>query len=102
MATRLSREQIIRSILEPSAEIAKGNETINVETRDGEIHSGLFADESSTELKLRIGGNALQAIPKTAIRHRETSKTSGMPQGLEQAMSRQEFLDLVEYLATRK
>jgi putative heme-binding domain-containing protein len=102
IGSRLTREQIIKSILEPSAEIAKGNESVNVETTDGELYTGLIDEETAGQLKLRIGAGLVQTIPKSSIKMREISKNSGMPVGLEQTMSKQEFVDLVEYLMAQK
>jgi putative heme-binding domain-containing protein len=102
IAARLTREQIIKSILEPGAEITKGNETVTIEAADGETYTGLIGEETAGQIKLRVGADAVQTIPKAAILKRETAKNSGMPLGLEQAMSRQEFVDLIEFLAAQK
>jgi putative heme-binding domain-containing protein len=50
IGSRLTREQIIKSILEPSAEIAKGNESVNVETSDGELYTGLIDEETAANM----------------------------------------------------
>ena len=50
----------------------------------------------------RIGAGLVQTIPKSSIIKREISKNSGMPVGLEQTMSKQEFVDLVEYLTAQR
>ncbi len=102
IAARLTREQIIKSILEPGAEITKGNETVTIEAADGETYTGLIGEETVGQIKLRVGADAVQTIPKAAILKREIAKNSGMPLGLEQAMSRQEFVDLIEFLAAQK
>ena len=102
VAARLTREQIIKSILEPGAEITKGNETVIIETKDGETYTGLVAEETAGQIKLRVGADAVQTIPKGAIQKRDTAKNSGMPLGLEQTMTRQEFVDLIEFLAAQK
>ena len=101
IGSRLTREQIIKSILEPSAEIAKGNESVNVETADGELYTGLIDEETAGQLKLRIGAGLVQTIPKSSIKTREISKNSGMPVGLEQTMSKQGVRGPRQYLAAQ-
>lgn len=102
VATRLQRADIVESILDPNAQIAKGYETTNFVAGDGHAFTGFVADETPTVLKVRLAGGVIQEFPKSSIKTRETIKQSSMPEGLGGTMSGQEFLDLVEYLSTLK
>jgi putative heme-binding domain-containing protein len=102
VGSRLKREQIITSILEPNAEIAKGYQTVNVLLKDGDAFSGFVESETPGELVLRIAGGLTQKIAKSAIASREEIKASSMPEGLGFSIAPSEFLDLVDYLAGLK
>jgi len=96
---RLTREQIIWSIVEPNAEISQGYQTVNVNTKDGDAFSGFVESETGAELVLRIAGGTVAKIAKANIDKREEVKASSMPEGLGFAIAPSEFLDLVDYLA---
>jgi putative heme-binding domain-containing protein len=102
VGTRMTKAKILESILDPNAEIAKGNESLMVELRSGETFTGLVAGETRDELKLRIGGDTVQTIAKDQIKTREALKGSGMPAGLDQTLSQQELVDLLEFLSQQK
>jgi putative heme-binding domain-containing protein len=102
VGSRLTKEQIIHSILEPNAEIAQGFVTVNVELKDGDAFSGFVESESATELVLRIAGGQTAKIAKNTIASRDEVKASSMPEGLGFSIAPSEFLDLVDYLANLK
>ena len=98
---RLTDEQLVESILEPSKMIRQGFESVVLELNDGRTITGLIAKESPGELTLRDPsqpGRPL-TIAKSEIETRSVSKQSLMPAGLvNQMTSRQQLLDLVRYL----
>jgi putative heme-binding domain-containing protein len=102
VGSRLKKEQIIASILEPNEEIAKGYQTVNLLLKDGDAFSGFVESETPGELVLRIAGGMTQKIAKSAIASREEVKASSMPEGLGFSIAPSEFLDLVDYLASLK
>jgi putative heme-binding domain-containing protein len=94
------RRDLIQSILQPSATISPGYGLMTVETRDGRTLQGTLkkADDSGIEL---MGGDGQRVRIATAdVFSRTGSTTSLMPEGLQTALSLQEFTDLVEYLAS--
>ena len=102
VGTRLKRPQIVESILEPNAQIAKGYETTNLTAGDGHAFTGFITAETSTTLTVRLAPGVVQEVQKSDIKKRETIKQSSMPDGFGGTMASQEFLDLVEFLATQK
>jgi len=102
VAERLSREKLIESILYPNDEVADQWLTTNLTTRDGEEFSGVVAGENDATLTLKLGGDLVKQVAKGDIARRETLKVSNMPEGLAAGLSTQEFVDLIEYLATLK
>ena len=101
VATRLKREDIIESILEPNAQVAPQYVTTMVETKSGGAFAGFITGENSDTLTLKVAGGATQQIKIADIKKRESQKVSSMPEGLANAMSPGEFLDLVEFLTAQ-
>jgi putative heme-binding domain-containing protein len=102
VGTRLKREDIVESLLDPNAKIAPGFLTTNVETKDGAAYSGFVMGDSGDTLKLKVAGGLTQDVKVADIKRRENIKQSSMPEGLANGMSPGEFLDLVEFLSNLK
>ncbi len=98
VARRLNKEQIIRSILRPNESIARGYETLVVETNAGKMFSGFLVSESDDSLTMRIAEGELLALKKDSIDHREEKNASSMPEGLFKTIAAIEYLDLISYL----
>jgi putative heme-binding domain-containing protein len=97
---KFPRAELIRAILEPSAEIAVGYGTTLVETKSGEDFQGVIKDSTPEMLDL-IGGDGKHIrIAQRNIKTQRGSNVSLMPEGLQAGMSHQEFADLIEYLVT--
>ena len=95
-------EHVIASLLEPSAKIREGYETLTIQTADGEVISGLLVRESDQAVVLRSASNLLEetAVPRSEIEAIGRSAVSMMPAGLVDSLSdEREFLDLVRYVA---
>ncbi len=102
IGAKLGRDALYESILDPSAGISFGYEAWQLELKDGENAYGLLVSETEQELALKTIGGIVTHYKKSEIVKREKQKLSIMPSGLQQAMSRQELADLVEYLTTLK
>ena len=102
IGSKLSREAMIQSILQPEAAISFGYETTVVTQKDGGQLIGFVVSDADNVLSLRIPGGVTIAIPRESISKSEQNKTSLMPAGLEQTMTEAELIDLVEYLMRLK
>ena len=106
MPEGVSREQLvshlISAVLEPSAVVRPAYRGVTILTDDGKSVTGLVARESATEIVLldaAAGGREI-VIPANAIEERVPASVSLMPAGLANLLAdRQQFLDLVAYLA---
>jgi putative heme-binding domain-containing protein len=94
------RRELAESILFPSKALREGYQAMNVETKDGDLISGLLKGETADELTLVDAAAQLQRIPKSQIASRKLSELSLMPEGLHAAMTTAEFADLLAYLET--
>jgi putative membrane-bound dehydrogenase-like protein len=102
IGSKLPKEAIFESIIDPNAGISMGFETTQLETKDGTVAMGIVRSETNDELVLALPGGATNKFAKNQITKREKLPTSMMPSGLNQALSQQDLVDLVEYLASLK
>ena len=102
IGSKLGKDALMESILDPSAGISFGFEAFNMVLKNGDEAYGLIVSETADELSLKAVGGIVTKLKKDEIVSRQPSKLSIMPAGLQQAMSTQEFVDLVEYLASLK
>ncbi len=101
VATRLTREQILESLLEPSARIAPGYGTVGITLKNGTRVDGTLRDETDTHVVLMTGTSpAEQRIAKTDIAQRTNPVSAMPPVGL--IVKPREVRDLVAYLSTLK
>jgi putative heme-binding domain-containing protein len=99
---RLSKEELVRSILYPNEKIDPKFLTVNITTKKRDEISGIVAAEDENTVTIRMGAGEQQVVKKADIAKRVTLKVSSMPEDLVQTMSPQEFVDLIEYLASKK
>lgn len=92
---------LVESVLDPSKEIARRYQTLNLLTDDGTVVRGMLARETEDHLFLRDASN-LEAeirLSKDEIEARKAGPTSMMPDGLVDTIgSQREFFDLMKYL----
>ena len=100
VATRLTREQILESLLEPSARIAPGYGTVGITIKNGTRVDGTLRDETDTHVVLMTGTPPEQRIAKTDIAERTNPVSAMPPVGL--IVKPREVRDLVAYLSTLK
>jgi putative heme-binding domain-containing protein len=102
IGTKLGKDVLYQSIIEPSAGISFGFESWSVELKNGDEFYGLVVNETENELTIQDARAIPTTVKKSDIARRAQSKLSIMPTGLPQLMTQQELVDLVEYLATLK
>ncbi|QEG23739.1 DUF6797 domain-containing protein [Mariniblastus fucicola] len=97
----VSTLHLIQSVLSPSSAIHKGFETVRIALNDGRLVTGILTEESDTALTVdSIEQAEPQTILKSDIEEWARSKQSSMPTDLaNQLADRQQFLDLISYLA---
>ena len=102
IGSKLSKEALYGSILQPSAGISFGYETYLITMNDGSKSMGYIASETDDKLDLKMAGGIVNSINKSEIKSRELLDQSLMTAGLEKAMSQEELVGLIEYLAGLK
>lgn len=102
IGTKLAKDAIYESILDPSAGISFGYEAWQLDFKNGDDALGLIVSETAEEVVLKTVGGITTRYKKSDILRRTKQKLSIMPAGLEQTMSTDELVDLVEYLSSLK
>ena len=93
-----NKEYLINTLLEPSANIPPGYSTTIIVTTEGVMHTGILKSVSAEEIQLSSTNGSIVKISVDEIDHRRASQVSVMPEGIEDLISKREFLDLITYL----
>ena len=102
IGAKLGKDALYESILDPSAGISFGYEAWQIELKNGDEAYGLLVNETADELAIKAIGGIITRYKRVDVVKRQKQKLSIMPAGLERAMSKQELVDLVEYLVRLK
>jgi putative membrane-bound dehydrogenase-like protein len=103
IASSMSREKIIESILEPSKEIAPAFTTWRILTRDGKERTGMIVGEDAFSfVTVADSQGKIEKIHRREIEDRTALPKSIMPENLPEMMTRQDFRDLLAFLVERK
>ncbi|MDF0693684.1 HEAT repeat domain-containing protein [Aquirufa ecclesiirivi] len=98
IGSRLSREQILQALIEPSARIAPGYGTISLKLTDGQEVSGTVISETESMIQLKTSDAEPLKIAISRIKSRENYPSSMPPMG--SLMSKREIRDVVEFLSS--
>ncbi len=93
-----SGEDLLESILYPSASFAQGYEPYRLTRRDGEELYGNLVEQGSEGVTLCDAGGMLRHVAARDVALLERQELSAMPEGLERLLTREQFRDLLEYL----
>ncbi len=98
--TKLTPEQLVESILDPSKLIDKEFAQVSILTADGKVQTGVRISENDDEIVLRnLAAPEPITIAQDDIEDVKESKVSLMPENLvRQLKSRKEFNDLMKYV----
>ena len=101
VGNRVDHEYLLESLIDPSRRIAKGYETIVVETDEGRVVAGTFVAERDGELVLAPPAGGEMRVSLDTIVERAASSVSSMPP-MGRAFTPEQIADLVAYLQTLK
>lgn len=100
VGAKLSRRRLVESILQPSREVAPQYVPWVLETDAGEVKTGLFLHRGGDSgIERYVDGNAKPfELPSEEIVFRKPAEASLMPSGLQDAITLQDFRDLLAFL----
>jgi putative heme-binding domain-containing protein len=102
IGSKLPKEAQYLAILQPDAGVSFGYEGYEFKFKDGSTVAGIIASKTETDLQLKFPGGVTQNYKMADVVSMKKMDSSMMPAGLHDAMSTQELVDLVDYLASLK
>ncbi len=100
VASRLTREQILESLIQPSARIATGFGNVTLELKNNKKISGILQQEKPEGFVLKVGDKPDTLINKIDVVKRMNSASSMPPMNL--LLTKKEIRDVVSFLSTLK
>ena len=102
VGSRLTREQLLESLHQPSKAIAKGYETWIITLKDDSVQTGFLIKAGDAAITLKLPTGQPQTIERGQIKSQQPQPTSLMPEGLLHSMTEQEAADVIAFLAGLK
>jgi quinoprotein glucose dehydrogenase len=98
---RLSREELLESMLLPNNRISKGFENLVIKMQDGSTHVGLLKKEDAENIYIESPEDGALKVPKAEVADLNLGLSS-MPPEIATALSKRDLRNLVEFLASQK
>ncbi len=95
VSSRFGPKEILESIVLPSKVVSDQYKMLAVATDDGKVYNGMPVVNDDKNLVLLISDGTKVTLPKARIEEQKESKTSVMPEGLLNMLSRQDIADLI-------
>jgi len=102
IGSKLSKEAMYLSILDPSAGVSFNYETWTVRTLDGTILSGIMVSQTDDAIELKTAEAIVHKLPRDDIDQMKKQTISIMPADIQKLLKAQDLIDIVEYLTTLK
>jgi putative heme-binding domain-containing protein len=102
IGSKLSREAMYVSILDPSAGVSFNYETYTLLLEEGTIVSGILVSQTDDEVQIKTAEAIVRKFPRDEIAGMKKQTVSLMPQDLQKALTALNLVDVVEYLTTLK
>jgi putative heme-binding domain-containing protein len=102
IGSKLSREALYVSILDPSAGISHNFETHLLLLEDGTSLSGILVSQTEREVSVKTAEAILRKIPRDGITAMKKQPVSLMPAELQKNLTPKNLIDVVEFLTTLK
>jgi putative heme-binding domain-containing protein len=102
IGTKFGKQAMFDAITMPSAAITFGYESWLIETKKGEVVTGVLAEDTPARVTVRTDATQEVRLRPADIASRAPSAVSIMPEGLINALTPQQVVDLLEFLSTLK
>lgn len=100
-SNRANLDYILNNVIDPNGDIQEDYKMVVATTRDGRTYAGNVVNETDRQLYFRIvGQDDPIVVNKANIQSREVTQFSMMPEGIFNALSDDEVLDLMAFLRT--
>jgi putative heme-binding domain-containing protein len=102
IGSKLSKEAMYLSILDPSAGVSFNYETWALRTFDGTVLTGILVSQTDDAVELKTAESIVHKLPRDDVEQMKKSPLSIMPADIPKLLKAQDLVDIVEYLATLK
>lgn len=102
IGSKLTREAMFVSILDPSAGISHNYESYAALLESGEVVVGLLVSQTDAKVVLKDAMGIERELPRDGISQLKKQDKSLMPESLIENLSTQDLIDIVEYTLTLK
>jgi putative heme-binding domain-containing protein len=102
IGSKLSKEAMYVSILDPNAGVSFNYETWLAQTLDGTTLSGVLVSQTDDAVELKAAEAIVHSLKRSDLGQLKKLPTSLMPSDLQKQLKAEDLVDLVEYLATLK
>jgi putative heme-binding domain-containing protein len=102
IGTKLGKEAMYLSILDPSAGVSFNYETWALRTFDGTVLTGILVSQTDDAVELKTAESIVHKLSKDDIDQMKKSPLSIMPVDIPKLLRAQDLVDIVEYLLTLK
>ena len=99
---KFTRDQLIQSVLEPSARLHPDHTTTTIVTMGGKTISGVLQSRDKKEIRLFDNEGKIIRVLVGDVDIEKPSKTSLMPVGIQKSIKAGQFADLIAYLGSLK
>ena len=97
-----TERDLLEAIVFPSASFVRSYEPMMVETKDGELYSGVMHLMAGDQIRIVTGAHSEMVLNKEDIESMRPGQVSIMPAGLDEILSPQDLSDLMAFLKSRK
>lgn len=99
---RYKPDELIESVLKPSAKLTQGYEMYRFVTIDDRVFQGFVVSERADATIIRESNGMQRELKKSEIATRQMQKQSAMPEGLAANLTPEQLADLLAYLQSLK
>lgn len=99
---RYRAEEMVESILKPSAKIAQGYESYLFAMTNGQSFTGFVVSEGASVVLVRDSTGVQHALKQSDIEARRRQEPSAMPEGIVANLTPKQLADLIAYLQSLK
>jgi putative heme-binding domain-containing protein len=96
------RAALLTAILDPNKEVAAQYMSFLVQTRAGESYLGVIAEDTATQVTLKMPGGVTKTILRSDVIGSSSEGRSLMPEGLEGGLTNQDMADLLTFIESLK
>jgi putative heme-binding domain-containing protein len=102
IGSKLSKEAMYHSILDPSAGVSFNYETWALRTFDGTVLTGILVSQTDDAVELKTAEAIVHKLSRDDVEQMKKSTLSIMPADIPKLLKAQDLVDIVEYLTTLK